>query len=79
MGWSGLANGVLLRKAEEEFDVFITGDRNLSLQQPLANFKIAVIVLHAESIQLSHTRPLMLRVSEVLPTARPGQVIDVYR
>ena len=39
MGWSGLANGALMRKAEQEFDVFITGDRNLSFQQVSATFK----------------------------------------
>jgi hypothetical protein len=78
MGWSGLANGALMREAEQEFDVFITGDRNLSFQQTGANFKIAVIVLHAESIQLHHTRPLMPQVLGILPALKPGQVVDVH-
>jgi len=29
IGWGGLTNGALLEKAEKEFDVFLTGDRNL--------------------------------------------------
>ncbi len=78
MGWGGLANGELLRKAEQEFDVFITGDRNLTFQQAPENFDIAVIVLHAESIQLKHTHPLMQQVSELLPTLRPGEIVDVH-
>jgi predicted nuclease of predicted toxin-antitoxin system len=78
MGWSGLTNGALLRKAETEFDVFITGDRNLSFQQTASDFDIAVIVLHAESIQLSHTRPLMPKVSGILRTLQSGQVVDIY-
>jgi hypothetical protein len=78
MGWSGLTNGALLRKAEPDFDVFITGDRNLSLQQTAPSFNIAVVVLHTKSIQLSHTRPLMPRVLGILPTLRPGQVVDIY-
>lgn len=57
MGWGGLANGELLRKAEQEFDVFLTGDRNLAFQQAPENFDIAVVVLHSESIQLKHTLP----------------------
>ncbi len=32
MGWGGLTNGDLLKQAEAEFDLLITGDRNLSFQ-----------------------------------------------
>ena len=35
MGWSGLTNGELLKKAAEDFDVFLTADSNLSFQQNL--------------------------------------------
>ena len=35
-GWSALRNGMLLAKAEAEFDVLITTDRNLRHQQNLA-------------------------------------------
>jgi hypothetical protein len=45
MGWAGVKNGQLLALAEAEFDVFITVDRNLSFQQNLPQFNIAVIVL----------------------------------
>ncbi|MGB3516276.1 MAG: DUF5615 family PIN-like protein [Elainellaceae cyanobacterium] len=31
MGWAGVKNGQLLALAKQEFDVFITVDRNLSL------------------------------------------------
>ena len=78
MGWGGVENGELLRKAEQEFDIFITGDRNLAFQQAPENFEIAVIVLHAESIQLKHTQPLMQRVTALLPTLRPGEIVDVH-
>lgn len=78
MGWSGLVNGELMRKAEPAFDVLITGDRNLSFQQATWSIKIAVVVLHAESIQLRHTRPLMSQVLKILPTLRPGQVVPVH-
>lgn len=42
MGWSGVKNGQLLALAAVEFDVFITVDRNLSFQQNLPKFDIAV-------------------------------------
>ena len=77
-GWGGIKNGALLALAEKEFDVFITGDRNLSFQQAVGKFDIAVIVLHAPSTQLHHTLPLMSKVLAVLPTIKPGEVVNVY-
>ncbi len=78
IGWAGLENGSLLTKAEKEFDVFLTGDRNLSFQQNTTTLDIAIIVLHATSTQLRDTLPLMPKVLALLPTLEPGQVADVY-
>lgn len=77
MGWGGLKNGELLVRAEQEFDVFLTGDRNLSFQQDATTFQIAVVVLQAESTQLHHTLPLIPQVFALLPTLKPGQVVTV--
>src|ERR1041385_5288275 len=63
MGWSGIENGKLLALAVENgFDVFLTGDRNLSFQQNTTQYRIAVVVLEAEGIQLHQTLPLMPKV-----------------
>lgn len=35
-GWGGIKNGELLRKAEGQFDVFVTADQNIRYQQNLA-------------------------------------------
>ena len=44
MGWPGIRNGALLTLAAAEFGVFITVDRNLSFQQSLVQFDLAVCV-----------------------------------
>ena len=77
MGWHGMKNGRLLALAQSQFQVFITGDRNLSFQQNLSRFSLAVVVLHAESIRLVHLRPLMSKVVALLPTLKPGQLVRV--
>lgn len=77
MGWGGLANGALLEIAQADFDVFLTGDRNLTFQHALSKFNIAVVVLQAESIQLHHILPLMTKVLTLLPTIQPGQVVNI--
>jgi predicted nuclease of predicted toxin-antitoxin system len=73
-GWSGKKNGELLRVATGKFDVFVTGDRNLSFQQNVPNLSIAVIVLEAESIRLVHTKALMEKVLTLLRTIQPGEL-----
>ncbi len=65
MVWAGLMNGDLLRLAEKQFDVFITTDRNLSVQQNLTNFNIAVVVLCALTNRLADLKPL---VQDILAT-----------
>jgi predicted nuclease of predicted toxin-antitoxin system len=68
MGWAGIKNGELLALAETDFDVFITVDRNLSFQQNLPKFNIAVLVLHAPSNRLADLRLLIPKIFSILPT-----------
>jgi hypothetical protein len=77
MGWAGLTNGILLQKAQDEFDVFLTADTNLTSQQNLTRFRIAVIVLEARSTRLFDTAELMPRVLNVLTTIQPTQVVRI--
>jgi hypothetical protein len=49
LGWKGITNGELLRRASGEFDILVTGDTNMPFQQPLGQFDIAVVQLHHAS------------------------------
>jgi predicted nuclease of predicted toxin-antitoxin system len=44
MGWASVKNGKLLALAENEFDIFITVDRNLSFQQNTINLDLECIL-----------------------------------
>ena len=77
-GWGGLTNGRLLELAQGDFDVFLTVDRNLSSQQEVPVLDIAVMVLHATTNRLADLQPLVPAVLEALPSARPGQVINIH-
>ena len=77
MGWAGIKNGQLLALAASEFDVFITVDRNLSFQQNLPQFDIAVVVLCASSNRLADLQPLASKILACLPNAVKGQAIQV--
>ncbi len=77
MGWAGIKDGQLLTLAETEFDVFITVDRNLSFQQNLSQFNIAVIVLQASSNRLTDLKPLAPKILAILDRAAKGQATSV--
>lgn len=78
LGWGGFKNGKLLALVVDNgFDVFLTGDRNLSFQQNVTDLAIAIVVLEASGIQLHHTLPLMPKVIALLPTLKPGSVVRV--
>jgi len=53
MGWTAIANGRLLALASQRVDIFVTVDRNLSFQQNLPSFSIAVVVLAAKTNRLA--------------------------
>lgn len=77
LGWSTIKNGELLSLAAKEFDVFVTVDRNLSFQQNLPVFTIAVIVLRATSNRLSDLQPLVPDLLASILTAKAGTVTYV--
>jgi hypothetical protein len=73
-GWASAKNGDLLALAQKNFDVFVTVDRNLSFQQRLPSFSIAVVILRSRSNRLVDLRSLISKLLEVLPTAKRGEV-----
>ena len=77
MGWSTIKNGELLSLAAKQFDVFVTVDRNLSFQQNLPAFAIAVIVLRASSNRLADLQSLVPELLASIPTAKRGAVTYV--
>ena len=74
MGWAGIKNGDLMKLAEADFDVFITVDRNLSYQQNLPRFNIALIVLRAVSNRYDDLKPISEKVLESLQNIAPGRL-----
>ncbi len=76
--WKGLENGDLLRAAQDRFDVLVTMDANMSHQQNLKLFDIAVVVLRAKSKNLADLEALMPQVNELLPRLRPGKAVEVF-
>jgi predicted nuclease of predicted toxin-antitoxin system len=77
MGWTAIRNGELLALAAQEFDIFVTVDRNLSFQQNVGGVAIAVIVLRAATNRLADLRPLVGPLLQAIENARAGTVTEV--
>jgi|SRR5579859_3069847 len=78
-GWAGVKNGELLQSAVDLFDVLFTVDRNLEYQQNFAGVRLAVIVMHAPSNDVTVLRPLMPAVLAAIPKTKPGMVTHIKR
>ena len=79
MRWTGIKNGELLKRAAEQFDVFVTVDRNLSFQQNVESFPLAVIVLQAPTNRLADLRPLVPSLLAAVAPLRPATVTFIGR
>ena len=74
VGWSGVKNGDLLRRAIGQTDVFVTMDRKLEREHDLTILPFGVIVLVGRSNRMQHLLPLVSRLLEALPRITPGQI-----
>jgi hypothetical protein len=74
-GWSGIKNGPLIVRAEGQFDIFITGDKNLRYQQNLVGRKLIIIVL--PSNRLSTVKSLVDQLKTKIAESQVGDYIEL--
>ena len=75
MGWAGIRNGELLRRAETQFDVLVTADQNVRYQQNLSGRKLAILVLPSNQVPV--VIQLIPQVETWVATIQPGSVIEI--
>jgi PIN like domain len=77
MGWEGVKNGKLLSLAAQEFDVFLTIDRNMRYQQNVQHYEIAILVVITKTNRLEDILPLMPKVIATLKGLEPRTITEV--
>lgn len=55
MGWAGLKNGPLLTRADSQFDLLLTADKNLRSQQNLQGRTLSIIVFPSKRVSMVKT------------------------
>lgn len=77
MGWTQTKNGALLALMKDQFDVFITGDRNMQYQQQMTEIPIIFVVLIAVTNKISDLSPTIPILLPMLEKLQPGTVTEV--
>lgn len=76
MGWRGIKNGALLDlMAAEQFQVLITADKNLPLQQNLKKRQISAIIIPANDVPT--VIELLPQIEETLATIQAGEFMEL--
>lgn len=78
-GWGSFRNGRLLSLTEQEFDLFLTCDRNLQYQQNLKGRKIAILLLSTN--HWPTLKPQAAIVQAALDKVKKGEfgLVDIPR
>ena len=76
MGWAGMDNGELLRRAMS-FEVFVTADRGIEHQQNLAQFPVGIVLLVAKSNRLESYVPLAGALAGAVRSVAPSDLVKV--
>jgi hypothetical protein len=74
LGWSGIVNGELLRRARGNCEVFVTLDRNLQFQQNVKVLPFGVVVVRAISNRIADLTPLVPAILDAAAKVKPGEV-----
>ena len=75
MGWAGVKNGELLKLVSNEFDVFITSDKNLRYQQNLSDLEIAIILLPSNQVPV--VKALLPNIDNALSTIGTSDFVEI--
>ncbi len=78
VGWTGVQNGELLRRAAEAgFGVLVTMDRNLEHQQNISRAGLGLLVVLARDNRVETVVPLAGAIGTALDQVHPGIVLHV--
>jgi predicted nuclease of predicted toxin-antitoxin system len=79
--WAGLKgkkNGEVLREAEAAgYEVLLTMDRSMPLQQNLSGRSLSVILIRSRTNQIEDLLPLASSILDTLKTIAPGETVLV--
>lgn len=77
-GWLSKKNGELLKlMTDDNFDIFVTVDKNLPYQQNLERLYVTIVVLNAKDNRLTTLRVLIPKIFDRLSKGDFQNVIEI--
>jgi predicted nuclease of predicted toxin-antitoxin system len=77
LGWAGVTNGELLRRAAGHFDALVTMDKQLEHQQAVRTLPFGVVLLLAPSNRMTDLQPLVPDLLRALDSLQASTVVRV--
>jgi Domain of unknown function (DUF5615) len=74
LGWAGVKNGELLRRASGQIDALVTMDRRLEHQHDISTLPFGLVVVRARSNRMQDLRVLLGELRRALARVQPGKV-----
>jgi hypothetical protein len=78
MGWKNLSNGDLLAHAAEQFDLFVTTDKNIRHEQNLLKLPIPIIELNSKDSRLQALQVLRPFIQRALQQIKKHRFVAVH-
>src|ERR1043165_7924390 len=78
MKWNGLKNGELLKQAvENNFDIFLTIDKNISFQQSISKHNITLVILDVQSSNITDVLRLLKEFIKRISSMRRNEAYKI--
>jgi Domain of unknown function (DUF5615) len=77
LGWTGIKNGELLRRAHGICEVFVTLDRSLPFQQNIKVLPFGIVVIRAVSNRIDDLRSHIPGILSASQKVRPGEAVFI--
>jgi len=75
LGWSGVKNGELLRRAAGVCDVFVTLDRSLQHQQKISSLRFGIVLVRCRSSRVADLLPLVPAIVSAAKSVPAGTLV----
>jgi hypothetical protein len=74
-GWRSSKDAALLVFAEKTFDVFLSVDRRLSIENDLSQYRLGFVIATVPNSRLESFEPIFERLRQAAENVKPGEVI----
>jgi len=76
-GWHSSKDAALLAFAEKTFDVFLSVDRRLPIENDLSQYRLGFVIATVPNSRLESFEPIFERLKQAAESVKAGQVIYV--